>query len=162
MDHGLPTRVAERFVEWMAVRGIQLSAALDSLEKDFELALERECRRPYDAVLTVGDEHYDLCTGAACFFGEALRRRFGGTWYGKLSTKSGLNYYQTRIRFGAYHFAPFRWISYRLQNGRASEGAVADCLRAVIPSMQDHADHKQAQIDESIACGKTAVVYDVF
>ena len=162
MESDLPSRVAKRFVAWMADRDIHLRSDLASLERDFELALENECKSPDDLVLVVDDEHYDLGTGAACFFGEVLRQQFSGTWYGELKTRSGLNYYFTRIRFGDYHFSPFRWISYRLRNGRKSEGSVGDCLRAVIPSMKDGVDQKQERIDSIVGSGGSVVDYEIF
>ncbi|MEM1181752.1 MAG: hypothetical protein AAGM22_25635 [Acidobacteriota bacterium] len=162
MNSDLPFQVAGRFAAWMAERDLHLRSDLASLQRDFEIALECECSCPDDPVLTVGSEQYDLGTGAACFFGDALRQQFSGVWCGELKTKWPLNYYFTRIRFGDYYFSPFSWVGYRLSNGRESEGTVGDCLRAVIPSMKDGVDKKQRRIDAIIRSGGSVVDFNVF
>ena len=162
MDPELPTRVAESFVGWMAGRGVSLGFDRVSLERDFELALERRFFRSNKPILQVGERRYDLETGAACFFGEALRQRYSGQWFGELGPNSGVNYYLVQIRFGEYVFNPFSWIGYRLTNGRKSAGTVKDCLRAVTPSMKDGIDHKRIRIDSIIASGGVVVDSEVY
>ena len=162
MDPELPTRVAESFVGWMASRGVTLGFDRVSLERDFELALEKRFFRSNKPVLQIDEKRYDLETGAACFFGEALRQQYSGQWFGELGTNSGVNYYLVRIRFGDYVFNPFSWVGYRLTNGRRSEGTVEECLRAVTPSMKDRIDHKRNRIDSIIASGGVVVDSEIY
>ena len=162
MDSDLPSRVARCFVELMANKGICLQDDQQSLIEDFEQALENECSDPSDALLEVDGTHFDLGTGAACFFGETLRREYSGMWCGKLGANSAVNYYTTRIQFGEYWFYPFRWISYRLTNGRESEGTAASCLRAVTPSMRDRVDHKEKRIRAIIDSGGTVIDSEIY
>ena len=155
MDQELPLRVATRFVEVVADLGICLRFDVDSLVTDFEYVLQCHSKTLRESKMNVGDEDYLVEVGAACYFGETLRRLNSGLWMGKLET--GLeNFYTVRIRFGYYLFAPFCWLGYRIWNGE-EEGAVEQLVQAVLPSMKDGIDHKRQRIDAMIAEGHTVI-----
>ncbi len=144
MDPGIPSRVAQRYVELMNTKGIHLQYNQQSFKVLFELDLAIEAEPPI--LFEVDGEPFELVTGATCFFGETLRREYSGVWHGQLNTYGAANYYTTGIKFGAYWFYPFLWIWYR-QGYKRGDGKCLDImlsrLSAVIPSIRDGIDYKK-------------------
>jgi len=157
----LPARVAQAFLVQMAAEGVQLQFDEASLTHSFDSILD-DRERFEGRYLEVAGASYDLATAAGCFFGETLRRRYAGTWLGRLDRKAGVNFYTVRIQFGDYRFSPFCWLSYRLSNGRSSVGSVESCLAAVTPSMRDGMDYKRQKQNGIIKGGGVVTDSDVW
>jgi hypothetical protein len=146
----------------MAATGVQLHFDEASLKQSFDSALEHYRETLRKGSLDVDGTSFDLETAAGCYFGETLRRLYGGRWMGQLSPRCGANFYTAQIQFGAYLFSPFCWLGYRLSNGREEEGTVESCLIAVIPSMKDGIDYKRQRHDQIIANGGIVIDRDVY
>jgi hypothetical protein len=59
--------------------------------------------------------------------------------------------------FGEYHFRPFTYVGYRVNNGPEDTGRVADFLSHVIPSLTEGVSLKRQAIEAAIREGKTAI-----
>jgi hypothetical protein len=130
-----PAAAAEAFAARYRVPEMPLDFSLASLPVDVDrlVQLPAFCHGR-DRAATDAEERAEV--GLCAYIGESLRRAFDGEWVGGFDPcVSIMNYYRSRVRFGAYHFNPHAFVGYRLANG-PEEGTFKDYLKDLLPCIE--------------------------
>jgi len=126
-----PKAVAEAFAARYGAEGYKFDFSLESLRVEVD--------RFFDApVLCSADvkEKWRAESELGAYVGETLARLFDGEWQGQFCAEnSGMNFYVSRVQFGAFDFYPARFLGYRINNG-TTEGTFAQYLKKTVPQIE--------------------------
>jgi len=119
-----PVEFAKIFADQAKTEGFHFDFTIHSLETEIDRYLEkyenaeRSVKRTIEELLTA-------------YIGETIRSHYNGNWLGRYygpQNRNGDNFYSCLIEIGKFRFAPGRFISYYLSNGKASHGTYKDAL----------------------------------